>query len=67
VAFNENIFHQSNSLLRSSPRDEEYLGPGVTDFQRKIEVETTTLDALKITQADGTGAVICPDSYRAAI
>src|SRR5580765_6811499 len=42
--FNENAFHQTNSLLLASPRGEEYLGPAVTDFQRKIEVELTTLD-----------------------
>jgi FkbM family methyltransferase len=45
VAFNENAFHQTNSLLPASPRGEEYLGRAVTDFQRKIEVEMTTIDA----------------------
>jgi FkbM family methyltransferase len=44
VAFNENTFHQTNSILRASPRGAEYLGTAVTDFQRKIEVEMTTLD-----------------------
>jgi FkbM family methyltransferase len=44
VAFNENAFHQTNSILPSNPRSEEYLGPAVIDCQRKIEVEMTTLD-----------------------
>ena len=42
--FNENGFNQTNSMLRANPRGEEYLGPGVTNCQRKIEVEMTTLD-----------------------
>ena len=45
VAFNENAFHQTNSILTANPRGEEYLGPAVIDCQRKIEVEMTTLDA----------------------
>jgi FkbM family methyltransferase len=45
VAFNENAFHQTNSILPSNAAAEEYLGPAVTDFQRKIEIELTTLDA----------------------
>jgi len=45
VAFNENAFHQTNSILPANPRSEEYLGPAVIDCQRKIEVEMTTLDA----------------------
>ena len=45
VAFNENAFHQTNSILPANPRSKEYLGPAVIDCQRKIEVEMTTLDA----------------------
>ena len=44
VAFNENSFHQTNSILPANPRGEEYLGPAVIDCQRRIEVEMTTLD-----------------------
>jgi len=44
VAFNENSFHQTNSILPSTTSAQEYLGPAVTDFQRKIEIELTTLD-----------------------
>jgi FkbM family methyltransferase len=43
--FNENAFNQTNSMLRANPRGEEYLGTGITNLQRKIEVEMTTLDA----------------------
>ena len=45
VSFNENAFHQTNSILPSNRQGEEYLGPAVTEHQRKIEVEMTTLDA----------------------
>ncbi len=45
VAFNENAFHQTNSILSANPQSQEYLGPAVIDCQRKIEVEITTLDA----------------------
>jgi len=45
VTFNENAFHQTNSILPANPRSEEYLGPAVIDCQRKIEVGMTTLDA----------------------
>jgi FkbM family methyltransferase len=45
VIFNENAFHQTNSILPANPQSEEYLGPAVIDCERKIEVEMTTLDA----------------------
>jgi FkbM family methyltransferase len=45
VSFNENAFHQTNSILPSNRQGEEYLGPAVTEHQRKIKVEMTTLDA----------------------
>jgi len=45
VSFNENAFHQTNSILPSNRQGEEYVGPAVTEHQRKIEVEMTTLDA----------------------
>jgi len=44
ITFNENAFHQTNSILPAHPGGETYLGPAVTDCQRKIEVDMTTLD-----------------------
>jgi FkbM family methyltransferase len=45
AAFNENAFHQTNSLLAASPQSADYLGPKVVERQKTIEVEVTTLDA----------------------
>ncbi len=45
IEINENAFHQTNSILPANLPSEEYLGPGVINCQRKIEVEMTTLDA----------------------
>jgi FkbM family methyltransferase len=45
VAINENAFHQTNSILPANLRSEKYLGPGIINCQRKVEVEMTTLDA----------------------
>ena len=45
IELNENAFHQTNSLLSANLGSEKYLGPGVINCQRKIEVEMTTLDA----------------------
>jgi FkbM family methyltransferase len=42
--FNENAFHQTNSLLKAHPQSLEYLGPRVIERQNTIEVELTTLD-----------------------
>jgi FkbM family methyltransferase len=45
ATFNENAFHQTNSLLPAHPQSLEYLGPRVVERQQTIEVELTTLNA----------------------
>jgi FkbM family methyltransferase len=44
AAFNENAFHQTNSLLAASPQSADHLGPQVVERLKTIEVEMTTLD-----------------------
>jgi FkbM family methyltransferase len=45
AAFNENAFHQTNSLLAAAPGSSDHLGPQIIERQNTIQVEVTIIDA----------------------